>query len=146
MSAEPLDDERPFGVIDPNSQHQLWSRWVFGIQADAGKCPPVDTCADNARRFFARGFGTVGRVRCDQQGTYYVVVAEVEGPPAHDPDYRAAVKRQFRERFLRAGFGDSARLVRFDATVLAGDRQDGAPPAQMLVMPHYSISTLLWGT
>jgi len=138
--------DAPFGIIDPNSQHQLWSRWIFGVQASPTKLPPVQECADNARHFFAKGFqSTVGRTRCDQQGRYYVFVTEIEGPPAHDPEYIAAVKRQFIEHFMARGFGPSARLVRFHVGVLAGDQQDGQPPNQMLVMPLLDIATQLHG-
>ena len=70
----------PYGGMDPNSQHQLWSRWVFGVESP--KRPEVQEVMDNARRFFAEGFkSTVGRVRCDNQGHYYSLIVEIEGPP-----------------------------------------------------------------
>lgn len=138
--------EAPYGIIDPNSQHQVWGRWIFGVEAAPTKCPPVSECVDNARRFLAALLqSTVGRVRCDQQGTYYVFVAEIDGPPPYDPDRRAWIKREFRERFMRQGFGHSARLVRFEAILLAGDSEDGKPPEQMLVMPFLNPLCLLWG-
>ena len=136
--------DRPFGAIDPNSEHQLWSRWTFGVEASPAKLPDVDECADNARRYFAKGFrSTIGRVRCDRQGTYYVFVVEIEGPPGHDPDYADAVKRDFTERFMAQGFGPGARLVRFVVGVLAGDQQDGRPPEQLLVMPGLASAARL---
>ena len=131
--------ERPFGTMDPNSQHQIWSRWIFGVEANPQKLPKARVCAENARTYFAKLFrSTVGRVRCDAQGTYYCFVAEMEGPPAHDPAYARSVRRGFRSRFMAQGFGAGARLVRFDVAVLAGDTQDGKPPEQMLVMPPLS--------
>ncbi|MGH7184698.1 MAG: hypothetical protein ACREIB_00235 [Pseudomonadota bacterium] len=136
--------EKPFGIIDPNSQHQLWSRWIFGVEASLAKLPPVKECADNARRYFAKGFqSTVGRVRCDQQGTYYCFIVEIEGPPGHDLEYVESVKRNFVERFMAQGFGPSARLVRFEVGILAGDQQDGKPPDQMLVMPGLATTARL---
>lgn len=137
--------ERPFGVMDPNSQHQRWSRWIFGIEANPAKCPDHMAVVDNARRYFRKAFKTVGRVRCDQQGTYYCLVVEIEGPPAHDPGYVESLKRDFTERFLAAGFGASARLTRFDVALLAGDAEDGTPPDQMLVMPHVALVPVLAG-
>jgi hypothetical protein len=138
------DTARPWGTLDPNSQHQLWSRWVFGVEASPRKLPDVKECAENARRFFAKGFkSTMGQVRCDQQGTYYCFIVEIEGPPVHDPEYRAEVKARFEEKFMRLGFGPSARLTRFHAGVLAGDKEDGRPPEQLLVMPTLRLTDLL---
>lgn len=137
--------ERPFGTMDPNSQHQRWSRWVFGIEANPTKCPDHLVVVDNARRYFRKAFKTVGRVRCDRQGTYYCLIVEIEGPPAHDPGFVDALKRDFAERFLAAGFGASARLTRFEVALLAGDAEDGRPPDQMLVMPRAILATSLGG-
>ena len=136
--------DAPYGSIDPNSEHQLWSRWIFGIEAHRTKCPDYLDVVDNARRYFAKLFKTVGRVRCDQQGTYYCLIVEIEGPPAHDAGYTTAVCKSFRERFMVQGFGGLARLVRFEVGVLAGDQQDGKPPDQMLVMPVMPVSTQLF--
>lgn len=137
--------EKPFGTMDPNSQHQLWSRWIFGVEASPAKLPDVRECVDNARRYFAKAFrSTVGRVRCDAQGTYYCFVLEVEGPPAHDPGYMTALKRDVYERFLVPGFGPSVRLVRCEVGVLAGDVQDGRPPDQFLVVPQLPVTTALY--
>jgi len=135
----------PYGTIDPNSQHQIWSRWVFGVEASPDKTPDVKECADNARRYFAKGFkSTVGRVRCDQQGTYYCFVVEIEGPPGHDAEYADSVKQDFVERFMAPGFGPSAELVRFAVGILAGDQQEGQPPDQLLVMPGVSSTARLY--
>lgn len=136
-----------FGTMDPNSQHQLWSRWVFGIEANPNKLPSVEEVANNARRYFAKAFkSTVGRVRCDQQGTYYCLIVEVEGPPAHDPGYVEALREDFTRRFMEQGFSHAAKLVRCDVGVLAGDREDGRPPDQMLVMPSMPVNTKLFVT
>lgn len=127
----------PYGSIDPNSQHQLWSRWIIGIEASPQKLPSVREVIANARRYFAAAFkSSVGRVRCDQQGTYYCITVEIEGPPAHDPEYVAALQRDVEARFVAKGFGHSATVTRFVTGILAGDRQDGTPPEQMLVMPQ----------
>ena len=148
----------PWGGMDPNSSHQVWSRWtfVFRVRQDMSEVG-VKEVTDNARRFFAAGFGsTAGRVRCDaqqiatptpaQQGTWHVVVTlEIEGPPVHDPDLRTSVKADFREHFVKEGFGPSARFIDFSAGLLAGDVQDGKPPAQLLVMPAAVNSTILYG-
>lgn len=140
-----MTDDRPFGPMDPNSQHQRWSRWVFGVEASPSKRPSVKECVDNARRYFAKAFqSTVGRVRCDAQGTYYCFVVEIEGPPAHDPEYVRALKADITERFLRPGFGPSVQLVRCEVGLLAGDTEDGTPPEQFLVVPQLPVTTALY--
>lgn len=138
-----MSDPKPFGGMDPNSTHQLWSRWQFGIKAHASKRPNFVIVAENARVYFKKLFGVVGRARCDQQDLHYLVTCEIEGPPAHDPDYVERVKQDFIERFMRQGFGPSARLERFEVMVLAGSKQDGQPADQLLVMPHFSVTKLL---
>jgi hypothetical protein len=54
------------------------------------------------------------------------------------------VKRDFAERFMLKGFGLGARLVRFEARVLAGSKQDGTPREQLVVMPHIASQTKAW--
>ena len=98
----------------------------------------------NARRYFAKLFGVAGRLRCTQQGSYYLFEVEVEGPPVHDPDYRRAVKRDFRTRFVEPGFGPSAQLTRFDGILKAGTNEDGTPAEQWLVMPSVPSTAALW--
>ena len=134
-----------FGTMNPNSQHQLWSRWTFGLQADVNHLPLVRDVRENARRYFAKGFQShAGRVRITKPDALeYVIEVEIEGPPAHDPEYRTHVKRQFIEHFMFKGFGYSARLVRFDVKPLAGYLQNGKPAEQWIVMPP--LSDLLKG-
>ena len=130
---------RPYGPMDPNSQHQMWSRWVFGVLAST-KHPDRLVCVDNFRRWCRMGFqSSVGRARCDLRRAYYRFVLEIEGPPVHDPAFVESVRQQFVERFMAPGFGPGARLLRFRTKLLAGDRQDGTPPDQLLVMPQADL-------
>jgi hypothetical protein len=50
-----------------------------------------------------------------------------------DPAYTKAVRRAFR-RFVEQGWGSLA-LWNVRAEVLAGDAENGKPPAQLVVMP-----------
>jgi hypothetical protein len=125
--------------LNPNSEHQRWSRWVWLVRADR-KRPTKAEVIDNLRRWCRAGFKTtVGRVRCDVvvngQGTFYRMAAEIEGPVAHDTEYRQAVFHDFRVKMVEGGFGYGAGLVRQDVTLLAGDAEDGKPRTQLLVMP-----------
>lgn len=132
-------DTAAFGSMDVNSKNQMWSRWIFGIEADPSKTPFMKDCIENSRRFFAKLFGRAGRARCEIQGTYYVFTVEVEGVAAHDPDVQKAVTLQFMKDFMHKGFGHSAHLKTIVVSVLAGDRQDGTPPDQMIVLPFLDL-------
>lgn len=131
--------------MQPNSAHQLWSRWTFGVEADPRKLPSFHECVDNFRAWVKIGFqSSAGRARLIQPSpTAYVFQVEIEGPPATDPEFREHVKRQFIAHFMFAGFGFSASLVQFDVKILAGSRDDGTPADQMVVMPP--LSDLLKG-
>lgn len=129
--------ERPFGPIDPNSQHQMWSEWTFQIH-EHGRHVPFLLVQTNIARWLRMLFGSVGRVRVVEvhsaSGSHYVVTAQVEGRPAHDPALVANVRRQFAQNFVYKGWGPLA-VSAVDARVLAGDMQDGTPRRQLVVMP-----------
>lgn len=146
-----MEMSKPWGAVDPNSQNQLWSRWIFHFMTDAWRAQSPDTIADNARRFFRQLFrSSLGQVRCDLRrkasGDRYQITVEIEGPPAHDPACQDAARRQFVRDFLKPGFGPSARCTGLEVSILAGDRQDGQPRIQLLVMPSPPAitSTTAW--
>lgn len=119
--------------MNPNSAHQLWSRWTFRVW---GRPVPLAEVEANVRRWLRMGFGSVGRARVEerieQARSVVVIEAEVEGPPAHDPGYVLSVERQF-ARFVHQGWGPVA-TCRVDVEILAGDTQDGTPPKQLVVV------------
>lgn len=129
-------DPKPWGPMDPNSQHQLWSRWTIAFQAHPTRgLPSVEVIADNARRFFAQLFNsTVGRSKSVITGSIVEVTCEIEGPAAHDAELRAAAIAAIRANFVLKGFGVHDASV--TVGILAGNIQDGKPPAQLIVMPQ----------
>lgn len=130
--------------MQPNSEHQMWSRWVFGVQAVPDKLPLLRDCKKNFGLWCKMGFGHAGRARITKPSVLeYVFEVEVEGPPAHDPDYRKHVKREFIGNFMFKGFGYQSSLVRFEVKPLAGKFVDGKPADQLIVMPP--LSDLLKG-
>jgi hypothetical protein len=119
--------------MDPNSSHQLWSRWSFVI-IDGGRHPPFHEVEINAARWLTKLFGTVGRARVKELPHSWEIVCEAEGPPATDPVCIADVRRQFQNNFVAQGWGPlSVGVVEVD--ILAGDREDGGPAVQIVVMP-----------
>lgn len=92
----------------------------------------------NAARWLRKGFGSVGQARVTEQvrngSAVYVIEAEVEGVPAHDPGYVRSVRRGF-ERFVKEGWGPLG-VGTLKVEVLAGDKQNGKARAQLIVMPR----------
>lgn len=127
--------------MDPNTQHQLWSRWRFGIR-EAGRQVPRADVELNAARWICKGFGSAGRVRVLRTVRGWLIEALIEGVPAHDPGYVASVRQQFRQRFVEPGWGMFAH-GRVSAYVMAGDVQDGKSRAQMVMMPVLDLKTLV---
>ena len=131
-----------WGATDPNSQHQLWSEWRFTV--GGGRRPPLADVEHNWDRW-CRRFGSVCRMKIQRRHhlrtglVYDVLLAQVEGRPAHDPGYVASVARAF-ERFCEAGYGPAA-WWRHRVRILAGDRQDGSPRAQLLAIPAQPCPT-----
>lgn len=120
-----------WGALDPNSDHQVWSRWTFKVR---GRRAPFAEVELNALRWLRLMFGSVGQGRVEESANGLIeIVAEVEGVPAHDPGYVAHVRRKFRA-FVVAGWGVAA-VDSVSVKVLAGDVQDGRPRSQLVVMP-----------
>lgn len=140
---------KPFGPIDPNSQHQLWSEWIFTIYTGS-KRAPFGEVKYNAAKWLRQGFGSVGRAKLEEQivtatlpdhskvlENVVVITVQVEGAPAHDPGYVASVRRGL-SRFVEQGWGAMAAST-VTVRVLAGDVQDGTPRQQLVVMPSIPV-------
>ena len=67
-----------------------------------------------------------------QPGTWRIEV-RTEGHPAHDPAYVAWMQAQWR-RFFVAGLGVGTQVAA-TTRLEAGDRQDGRPADQLVLMP-----------
>lgn len=128
--------------MNPNTQHQLWSQWVFTVY-EGGRHVPFELVKENLVKWIQMGFGSVGQLHLEEhilvknldlKQVYYVATLNVEGAPAHDPGFVTSVRRQFLQRFVQQGFGPLATGT-VTARVLAGDMQDGKPPAQLIVIP-----------
>ena len=131
---------------NPNSSHQLWSRWTFTIY-QGGREQDHSDVKFNAARWLRLGFGSVGRASVKENvitvttpdgekhlERVFVIIAEVEGAPANDPSYVANVRQEFLNRFVASGWGPLATgTVTVD--IMAGEAGDGKPPRQLLVLP-----------
>lgn len=124
--------------MDPNSANQIWSAWIFTVQ-EAGRTAPRADVEANAARWLRRGFGSVGECRVSRTAKGWKIEARVEGVSAHDPGYVASVRRQFQARFVAQGWGPLASST-VRVRVLAGDRQDGKPRAQLVMLPTIRVT------
>ena len=95
---------------------------------------PFNEVRDNFARWCKMGFGTVGRVEVTERVFSWKMVLEVDHAGAVDPDYVAGVQRAFQRDFVTKGWNMLA-VGRLSVRLLAGDPQDGKPPAQLVVMP-----------
>lgn len=123
--------DRPLTGIDPNTEHQLWSEWRFVVVGP--RRPPIQAMLANFVRW-AQRFEAATHVRVQRRVHDDLLVALVEGVPAHDPDYQRNVRQAFRS-FVSAGWGPLG-AGELSVRVLAGDTQDGRPRAQLLALPH----------
>ncbi len=140
-----MADPKPWGGMDPNSDHQLWSEWTFKAY-EGGRRIPTAAVTVNARRFMAALFGSVGRMKVETRlvksgaitQVYHVITAQVEGVAAHDPGLVQTVRLQFERDFVKKGMGPLATST-VEVKILAGDQQDGKPRSQLVVLPGIKV-------
>lgn len=123
--------------MDPNSRHQLWSKWTILVRPAGRFAPTFDTVQANTARFMRKAFGQAAQCRIRRFRTVWVVevLADAQRHPDDKPTF-VALSRDF-TTFFRNGFGHSAD-VRVKARLMAGERVDGKPPDQLLMMPTIS--------
>jgi hypothetical protein len=124
--------------MNPNSTHQRWSLWEYRVYPDGTKRPDYATVKKNAARFGRVLFGSASQMRLtcatDQYARLYWEIAVLtEGHPVHEPLYAEWMHKQW-ARFFRQGFGPSCE-VQSHARLEAGDRQDGRPADQLILLP-----------
>lgn len=124
-------------MSDPNSQNQLWSKWLFQVIETGRQVPKADV-QYNAARWLRMGFGSVGRVRVYGVPRGWRIEALVEGAPAHDPGYRENVRLEF-IRFVEQGWGMWALPKMWEPKIMAGSKQDGRPREQMIEVPSLRL-------
>ena len=128
--------------MDPNSQHQRWSLWEYRVYPDGTRMPPFPLVKENCARFGKLQFGTASEMRVkqatDEHGKMYWEIADLtEGHPVHDPKYTEWMHEQWR-KFFAKGFGYRCE-VQCHARLEAGDREDGKPADQLIIMPPLSF-------
>ena len=126
--------------MDPNSQHQLWSKWTVTVTPPTA--PKLRTMAEvetNAARFFRKAFGTATQCRILATPDFWTFEVRTEGHPVHDPAYADYMAQAF-ARFFTEGFGVGTQVATA-SKLEAGSRQDGTPADQMLILPTFVIGS-----
>lgn len=127
--------------MNPNSANQRWSFWEYRIYPDGTKKPDYGTVKENCARFGRMMFGTASQMRIRHaldrdKRAYWEIAIRTEGHPVHDPQYTEWIHDKWRT-FFGEGFGYASE-VRVHARLEAGDREDGTPPDQLIIVPSLS--------
>ena len=124
--------------MDPNSQHQVWSKWEYLVTPAPGRPRPSwDLVRANAARFARKAFGSAAQMNIIERTQDWEFQILVEGPPVHDPAYVEHIHAAWR-KFLRNGFGEMCK-VQSSAKLMAGDAENGKPRDQMIILPALEI-------
>jgi len=123
--------------VDPNSQNQRWSKWVWFVKPGRMIQRPFVDVKANCARFGRKAFGSVSRMNVTQTGRGYIIEVLTEGHPVHDQNFVEYMRENWEEFFV-SGFGLGTK-VKMTAKLMAGSRQDGTPSAQMLIIPSLKI-------
>jgi hypothetical protein len=124
--------------MDPNSQNQRWSFWEYVIYPDGTRKADFVSVKLSCARFGKLIFGSASQMHVrhatDDKGVaFWEVKVLTEGHPVHDPKYADWIHVQWR-RLFQNGFGPRSD-IRCHARLCAGDRQDGAPADQLIIIP-----------
>ena len=128
--------------MDPNSQHQTWSKWTVTVTPGSQMARTIRTHAEvmsNAARFFRKAFGTATQCRIHAVNGLWTFDVRTEGHPVHDPKYADYMAQAF-ARFFTAGFGPGTQVTTA-SKLEAGSRQDGTPADQMLILPTFVLDS-----
>lgn len=125
------------GSMDPNSQHQIWSLWTFIVTPGMVMERPFRDVKYNLSRFARNAFGSTSQINIVWDGKSYVIKIRSEGHPAHDPSYQKYFLENFTKFFVNGfGLGTSVNML---VKVEAGDKQDGKPAEQLIILPSINL-------
>ena len=123
--------------MDPNSQHQLWSKWTFDVVPEK-PLPGLLELRTNLARFGRKAFGSASQMRITVLNAKHLrVEVRTEGSPAHDPGFQTYMQDNW-DKFFKVGFGLQT-TSECQVKVEAGDLQDGKPREQLIVLPKIQI-------
>lgn len=126
--------------MDPNSTHQLWSKWLIGVRPSLPVLPAWRELRANLVAFLKSTgkfkSGTLVQIKQFPRGYVVELLTDTDLHP-HDDSIVEYYRDSF-ERFFRNGLGASTRVF-LKAKLMAGERLDGRPSDQMLILPRLEI-------
>lgn len=131
---------------NPNTQHQVWSLWTYTVRpGDRTKTPSKAEVSLLCAQFAVKVFGSTGQAQIDRQfnaihGAWWVLKFRVEGDAVRDPGKRLFIGKQW-ARFFAEHFGVGTHTHQ-DTKFEAGDKQDGSPREQLIIMPAENFRQL----
>lgn len=133
------------GTMDPNSTNQRWSRWVFDVHTGGLRLQPFRDIKQAAAIFGRIRFGSASEMHVSivhEDGRRRVrIKVRTEGHPVHDPLFRVFMHREWTRWAIR-GFGNGTTCELVEAKLEAGDRQDGTPRDQLIIMDAAKLPSL----
>ena len=119
--------------MNPNSQNQVWSKWVWFVKPGVIKNRPFIEVQYNLAKFGRMTFGSPSVLKITQTRKGYIIEVITEGHPVQDPNYVEYMREIWEKDCLVKGFGTGTQ-IKMTAKLMAGSRQDGKPPDQMLMV------------
>jgi hypothetical protein len=136
--------------MNPNSQNQVWGRWEFAFFPGRKATHPdfkvvKDAAAIKGRQVFGQAAAMHVDFKYDtgQKASFWEIGIRAEGTPVHDPDFVTFVTNQW-EAWGLVSFGPGTRMEVREAKLEAGDRQDGTPRDQMIIVGPLESQTKVW--
>jgi len=135
------------GTMDPNSKNQRWSKWKFDVIPGGTRLPAFAQIKHAAAIFARVQFGSASECRVTMTRHAIlprnVLTVEVrsEGHPVHDPMFCEWMHGQWTRWALR-GFGSGTTCSMVEAKLEAGDRQNGKPRDQLIIMDSTLLPSL----
>jgi len=133
--------------MNPNSTHQLWSRWTVDVQVPFHPTHLHPLFFAEMKRatasYFRKLFGSASEMRLlikpDLKVFRLRVEVRTEGPPANESDYRKIAMNDI-GNFFGKNLRKYGRVnVHVDIVIEAGDPGNGNPPSQLIIAPPISI-------
>lgn len=125
--------------MNPNSNNQVWSKWTFDIRPQ--KHVSMQWVKSNCARFGRKMFGSASEMRISYQNGVWKIEIRTEGAPVQDVRFVQYIE-QIWNKFLLAGFGGDANVCT-TMKLEAGNKQDGTPSDQLVMVPPIVIEELV---
>jgi hypothetical protein len=123
--------------MNPNSKNQIWSKWTFTVTPGVSRRRTLAEVRAHCARFGRKAFGAASAMRITRAGGRWTIEVRTEGHPVHESAYVDWMQRQWAPFFVN-GFG-LGTVTTCTAKLEAGDRQDGTPADQLIILPTLSI-------